>query len=179
MFMGINDLQLTPELIAALYPETLVYGMDLESDTHSGEKPQQHGSPAPVIPFLGKNNRSICFLVNYPGVPFIPDEQLAFIIKILTVCKCTMGDIALVNAAHQTLDLEGLKKQLHPEIIFLWGVPASSAGIKNKMKEFNVSILDGISVVPVLTPELMTGETAESKDLKKRFWACLQKLFNL
>lgn len=177
--MGINDLQLTPELIAALYPETLVCGPDETNERQAAETKQQPLPPAPVYSYLGKNRRSICFLVSYPAVPFIPDEQLAFIIKILTVCKCSMEDIALINTAHHTISLEALKNQLHPEMIFLWGVPASVIGLNNNPEELSIYAADGISVIPVSNPELMNGETEESKQLKKRLWVCLQKLFSL
>jgi hypothetical protein len=177
--MGINDLPLTPELIAALYPETLVSGNLMESAGKPRETPQQDLSPAPVYPFLGMNKRSICFLVNYPDDPFIPDEQLAFIEKILTVCKCSMEDIALINTSPHSIRLEELKRQVHPEIIFLWGIRAATAGIKENLKEFSITAIDGISVIPVLTPELMNQESTEGKELKTRLWACLRKLFSL
>ncbi len=89
--MGINDLQLSDEMIAALYPETLV-GKDVRPrQKKSGETSITSAKLLTRYPFLGKNLRSICFLVSYPDDEFIPGEQLIFLLKILQACKCRSG----------------------------------------------------------------------------------------
>jgi hypothetical protein len=157
--MGINDLRLSPELMAALYPETLV-----ESN---------------MLPFLGKNLRSICFIVDCPEQDFLPEDQLMFLRKILSACKCSLDDIALVNAGRLLLHLDDLKKQLQPRILFLWGIRPESIGLEPDLPEFTISTVDDISVIPVLSPGLMSADSPEGVALKQRLWTCLKKLFNL
>jgi hypothetical protein len=178
-FMGINNLQLSPELIAALYPETLVGG----NDTETGKKPGKGEEPLPDsfadYPFLGKNKRSISFLADYPDHDFIPEEQLVFLHKMLSACKCSLDDIALVNTAPTEGQFAELKKRLQPQIVFLWGVPTASIGLKQGVPDFSISKVDGISVIPVPNPDLMSGDSPLGLELKQRLWACLKKLFNL
>jgi hypothetical protein len=156
--MGIDHLQLSPVLIAALYPETLVAGND---------------------PFLGKNLRSVGFLVHHPDLDYLPEEQFIFLGKMLTACKYHLDDIALVNTARLNLSFDELKKLLTPQIIFLWGIPPGSVGLSSELHDFSVTLIDGISVVPVPSPGLMSGNDPAGQELKQRLWVCLKKLFTL
>jgi hypothetical protein len=177
--MGINHLQLSPELIAALYPETLVAGNDPVTVKKTIRTAKPVPEPPAAYPFLGKNIRSICFLAHYPEGEFLPEVQLDFLQKILAVCKYSLDDIALVNTAHQPFDLAALRVQFQPRIIFLWGILPASVGLKPGMPDFSISLLDGISVIPVLRPALMSGDSPEGKEFKQRLWICLKKLFAL
>ncbi len=177
--MGINHLRLSSELIAALYPDSLVAGNEPISAKENVMTPKLVADKTPVYPFLGENNRSICFLANYPAEDFLPAEQLGFLKKMLTPCKLSLNDIALLNIAHVTFDLAELRMQLHPQIIFLWGIPPVSVGLKSTLPDFSISVLDGISVVPVLSPDLMSGNLPEGTEFKQRLWICLKKLFTL
>jgi hypothetical protein len=156
--MGINRITLTSELIANLYPETLV----VEN-----------------CPFLGTNRRSISFLVYCPDHDFLPEEQLVFMNKMLSACKLEMSDIVLLNIARLDLSFEELKVQFHPRIIFLWGIRPAFFSLDSALPDFNVTVLDGISIIPVLSPEIMCIEGPSGHELKSRLWICLKKLFNL
>jgi hypothetical protein len=158
--MGINHLQLSPELIAALYPETLVAGKD-------------------GYPYLGENRRSISFLMNYPDHAFLPDEQLVFLEKMLSACKCNLEDIAILNTATHPVQFTPFIKQMHPGIIFFWGIRSESVGLVTHLKDFDITPLGDISVISVPTPDIMSGNSPEGLELKQRLWACLKKLFNL
>ena len=177
--MGINHLQLSSELIAALYPESLVVIKEYPPAKQNviSQKPVAYKTP--VYPFLGENSRSICFLTNYPEEDFLPAEQHEFLIKMLSACKLSFNDVALVNIAHIPFDLAELRVQLHPQIIFLWGTSPLSVGLKSGLPDFNISAIDGISVIPVLSPDVMSGNRPEGTAFKQRLWICLKKLFTL
>jgi hypothetical protein len=177
--MGINHLRLSPELIAALYPESLVEGNEPAPVKENVRISKPVADKTPAYHFLGENNRSICFLTNYPEGDFLPEDQLEFLKKILAACKLNLNDIALLNIAHSAFDLADLRVQLHPRIIFLWGIQPESVGLKSGLPDFNISMLDGISVIPVLRPDLMSGNQPEGTEFKQRLWICLKKLFTL
>ena len=177
--MGINHLRLSSELIAALYPESLVAGNEPISAKENVMTPKLVADKTPVYPFLGENNRSICFLANYPAEDFLPAEQLGFLNKMLAACKLNLNDIALLNIAHVAFDLAELRVQLQPRIIFLWGITPKSVGLKPSLPDFTISTFDGISIIPVLSPDLMSGNHMEGTELKQRLWSCLKKLFTL
>jgi hypothetical protein len=178
--MGINNISLTPEIIAALYPETL----SIESIPESGKRPDKPPLPDPnrdmAYPYLGKNLRSICFLVDNPDQEFMNDSQMNFIRKILIACKCSQDDIAIINIAHQEVQLPELKSQLRPKMIFLWGVSPVQIGIRQQsLPELAISNIENIFIIPVFNPERMSNDSPEGIELKQRLWASLKKLFNL
>jgi hypothetical protein len=175
--MGINDLRLTSELIATLYPDCLIQENEpvILIDKVSKFKPVAETA----YPFLGENNRSICFLANYSGGDFLPADQLLFLQKILAACKYDLNDIALVNIAHLPFDFADLRIRFSPRIIFLWGVAPEHVGLMSGLADFNVTLLDGISVIRISDPHIMSGVSPEGTALKQRLWACLKKIFNL
>jgi hypothetical protein len=177
--MGINHLRLSPELIAALYPESLVEGNDPATINENVRISKPVADKTLTYHFLGENNRSICFLANYPAGDFLPDDQLEFLKKILAACKLSFNDIALLNIARSAFDLADLRVQLHPRIIFLWGIAPESAGLKSGLPDFSISMFDGISIIPVLNPDVMSGNLPEGTEFKQRLWVCLKKLCTL
>lgn len=177
--MGINHLRLTSELIAALYPESLVEEIDPALLKENVRISKPVADKIPAYHFLGENNRSICFIANYPEGDFLPADQLDFLKKMLAACKLNLNDIALMNIARSPFDLADLRVQLHPRIIFLWGIQPESVGLKSGLPDFNISMFDGISVVPVLRPDVMSGNHPDSTEFKQRLWICLKKLFTL
>src|SRR5436309_179319 len=134
--MGINHLRLSSELIAALYPDSLVEEnvspevkenilMQVKENVppqvkENVENPIPVTDKNPSYHFLGENNRSICVLANYPQGDFLPEDQLEFLKKMLAACKLSLNDIALLNIARQAINITDVRLQLHPEILFLW-----------------------------------------------------------
>jgi hypothetical protein len=177
--MGINQIQLTPELIALLYPESLVVMEDMQPVKKTVKTTKTTPSAATPYPFQGKNQRQISFLVHNPEGDFLPEVQLAFLQKMLAACKYGLDDIALLNTAKIPFDLAQWRLQFTPRIVFLWGITPASVGLKPGLPDFAISTLDGISVVPVLSPDLMSGSNPQGTEYKQRLWACLKKLFTL
>jgi len=177
--MGINQLRLSAELIAALYPESLVL-------PDNGEPVGKPGGPKTDIPpkntgypYLGKYHRPVCFLVSYTEDEFIPPVQLAFLQKILSACKCSLDDIALINTSRTPVDLEALKHQLNPEIVFLWGDPPDLIGMSQNFPDMIISNWQNMIILPVLNANLMSRDIPESVEPKRKLWIALKKLFNL
>ena len=108
--MGIDDIQLSPELIAALYPEILISGRDSGSTDQFRRQPAGTASEisAPFLVWVRTSVRSFGFLTT-PDAEFMPENQLAFLGKILAACKCSLDDIALVNTYRQPVQLDKLK----------------------------------------------------------------------
>jgi hypothetical protein len=174
--MGINNLLLSPELIASLYPEALLAGKDPST---GGKTDELSGKPNRNLPFLGQNRRSVCMVSDCADADFLPDDQLGFIQKILLACKYTIADIALVNAGRSPLHFSDLKKQFQAKTVILWGARPGDIGLEAGLPEFSIFRVDDVSVMPVFSPKLMMTETTEAVEMKKRLWACLQKLFTL
>jgi hypothetical protein len=156
--MGIDQIRLSAELIKTLYPETLVGGNAF---------------------FLGKNLKRIIFLVYCPEFDFLPEGQIVFLNKLLSACKLSLDDIAVINTAHIPITLDDLRQQLQPTTIFLWGVRPGLLSLSTDLPDFAISTIDGISVIQVPTPDILIGNDSAGQDLKQRLWTCLKKLFSL
>jgi hypothetical protein len=177
--MGIDHLQLSPGLVAALYTESLVVLEDHAPGKKEFKTSSSADTPAAAYPYLGKNLRSIIFLTNEPGHDFIQEEKLKFLSKILDACKCSLDDIALINTAPNSASLYELKNQFRPRIIFLWGpVPSVTAEV-GELPDMKASLVDGVIIVPVMHANSMNSENKQALELKQRLWACLKKLFSL
>jgi hypothetical protein len=178
--MGINDLTLSPALVAALYPETLIVSKELSGDlkiTQTGLTPDPGKT---IYPFLGQNQQALfCFLVSYPDNEFIPEPQLAFIQKILTACKYSLDDIAIINTGRKQVEINKLVKQFDPRIIFLWGTGLDVTGIDQELPDMTITTWQNISIVPVEKTGMMLNENPEGIALKRDLWICLKKLFKL
>jgi hypothetical protein len=177
--MGIDDLTLSPALVAALYPETLMVTKELSGDldiANSGLTPDPGETG---FPFLGKNLQRCCFLVSYPDHEFIPEPQLAFLQKILTACKFSLDDIAIINTGQKQAEINKLIKQFDPRIIFLWGTGLDVTGISRKLPDMTITAWQNISIVPVEKTGIMLKDNPEGIALKRDLWICLKKLFNL
>jgi hypothetical protein len=163
-FMGINEFELTPTLIASLFPDSLVVP----------------GSPTrQVIAGKGGNRQNISFLVHEPAQQFLTEKNLTFLLRILTPCKLSIEDIYIVNTAITPVKFTEYSKEMGPRIIFCWGILPSSVGLDKGLPELSTTMVNGISVIPVHSIETMQSESPESTELKKRLWTCLKKLFAL
>jgi len=177
--MGLNQLQLSPELVATLYPESLVLVPDEKKEKILAPFRELPTVQEPVYSFLGKNLQSICILVSYPEEKFMPDGELLFLKKILTACKFSLDDIALVNTKQLPVSPEAIKKQFLPHNIILWGDSVHHFSTDISLRDMVISPWGNISVLPVFKAGQMSIDSPESTELKKALWVSLKKLFNL
>ena len=172
--MGINHLELTPELIALLYPDSLIMENAIRANIQQVKPVRESG-----YPFLGGNRGFICFLVNYPDHEFMPAGQLDFLEKIIRACRFTLEDIAIINTSAHPVEIAELRKQLGPRYLFLWGGVPATIGKFNGFPDMQISDFDGISILPVLMADAMVRENKEGVELKQKLWVQLKKIFGL
>ena len=72
---------------------------------------------------LGENKRGVLILVNYNETVFLPEDELNFLIGILSACKLTMEDVGIVNLAKsKQLNYQSIQKELSCNILLMFGV---------------------------------------------------------
>jgi len=176
--MGINDLQLSPEMIAFLYPETLVtLPLAASNRTFPGTAKVRFPDHSHYT-FSGKNLRSICVLVSTPEGASISAQNLSFLQKILEACKCTLDDIALIHIHGQEPEMEKLKTQFNPRIILFWGF-LPEIPLPNPLTDMVPAFWEHITLLSVTNADLMSGNNPEAQGLKRKLWTSLKKIFNL
>jgi hypothetical protein len=147
--------------------------------------PQTPTAQAP-IKYLGNNRRHITLLVHSPGSPFLPDNQLAFLTKILEACRLTLADIAIVNnAAAETniaatpITISDIRRQLTPRTILLFGLEPSTLRLPINFPPFKTLDYDGCTYLSAPGLEQLVSNTEESKLLKSKLWVCLKTIFDV
>ena len=88
--MSLNDIVLPAKSIVSLYKNSLV-----EDHSFNAAKPLPQGS----IAVLGKDLKRVIILVTNKEVAFLPDDELNFLLGILSACKLNMDDVGIVNLA--------------------------------------------------------------------------------
>ncbi|RYY52935.1 MAG: hypothetical protein EOO05_21525, partial [Chitinophagaceae bacterium] len=219
--MGLNDLVLTGNLLAELYPQSLV---------HTGDVPATPASPDPVLTkpaaaaapgasstlsaagsaaasnvqavasaaasigspevsaasspaaatasaastgdnspwkFLGNNKKQVLIVVDYPGAAYLPDEELAFLTKMLTACKLGLDDVAIVNSAHYPqFSSADYLRQFRSLQVLLFGRDPELFGLPLSFPQFQVQSFAGVTFLSAPALGEMMGNTA----LKGTLW---------
>ena len=166
--MELNSIRLPASVLADLYKDTLV-------------EPVNEHKIIPVedtkeLIFLGSNKKNILICVKYPSVPHIPEEQLSFLVTMLSACKLSLEDIAIVNLKNFTG--ESYKKiisKFQPALSFLFGIEPSEFGLPVNFPAFQLQAFNNCSFL--YTPSL--DELESDKLLKSKLWVCLRKIFSI
>jgi len=106
--MSINNIQLPATVIQGLYTKPLYHmkaGESVSDLTKTGN-----------ISYLGNNQKKVIILVKSAEAIYLPDDELNFLVGILTACKLSMADIALINISKNSrLTYKEITEQLKAE----------------------------------------------------------------
>jgi hypothetical protein len=161
--MSLNNIQLQPQLLADLYKNSL-----LESGATSVPD-------LGTVKYLGKNQKNILVIVHQPSVPFLPDEELAFLTNILSACKLSLADIAILNS--NGLPVESLENAIETEAktVILFGIDPLSIGLPINFPFFQLQQFN--KRMYLYSPSL--EEIEKDKSLKMKLWNALKNLFGI
>lgn len=164
--MGLDNIQLSPSLLLQLYNKTLV---DLTGLQQKSPVTQQYN-----ISFLGKNEKKILVLVNETDTTFLPVTDLNLLINILSACKITMADIALINFdKNREINYDILMNYFEPASVLLFGINPADLQFPMhfphyQLQHYNNQTYICAPALPIL---------ATDKEKKKQLWNSLQKHF--
>jgi len=185
--MGLNDIRLSPSTLAALYSTSLVDGDQPEQLVHLAREPAAHDHATneiatatpetkPGFRFLGNNKKRILIAVACQGKAYLPDDDLAFLTKMLTACKLGLDDVAIVNTSHYpgTAAPEYLAR-FNSEVVFLFGPDPAAFGLPMAFPQFQVQSYAGTTFL--YTPPL--GQMSGDELLKSKLWLSLKRIFSI
>ena len=166
--MSLDNIQLSPTIIQSMYGRSLY---DLGS-----ERPVSAEIKEDRIGFLGSNQKRIAILVDAAETLYLPDEELNFLLGILTACKLSMADIALINVSKNPgLQYTLITEQLKAEKIFLFGLGAESIKLPLQFPNYQVQKFNN----QVYLSSVSLSELQKDKEEKLKLWACLKTIFSL
>ncbi len=182
--MSLNQIDLSPALLSALYTNVLI-------ESGSGTEAQQH---EPVVPatvtapvadppataeaprHLGNNAKKILIAVNYADALHLPDETLSFLTNMLSACKLSLGDVAIVNLHHLSpAPANQLQAHFKNTRGLLFGITPADFGLAVDFPPFQVQALAGVTFLYAPALEGIQQDRA----LKGQLWTALQRLFGL
>jgi hypothetical protein len=169
-----------PIATAPAPPATSVATTDARPPKAPAPTPKAPEPPAPgPYKFLGNNRKQIAIIVHSPGTPFLPDNQLSFLTKILEACRMNIGDIAIVNAATTSVVITELRQQLNPTAVLLFGLEPVAIKLPINFPVFRLQPYDACTYLSAPALSQLVQNSEESKLLKSKLWVCLKSLFNV
>jgi hypothetical protein len=163
--MSLENIQLHPVTLQQLYKYSLIGPRADNEVVNEGNK---------ALQFLGGNRKGIFVLVDNNEATFLPGSQLDLLMEILSACKLTMEDVALVNINKADFNYRKLP-DLEMKIVLVFGIAFSDLGLPFKIPEFQVQSFEEHSWLLIPSINLLQ----ENKELKRKLWLCLKQLFSL
>ena len=114
--------------------------------------------------------------MNAETAIYLPDEELNFLLGILTACNLSMADIALVNLSkNPDVNYANLTEQFNAEKIFLFGLTAAVIALPLQFPHYQVQQFNN----QVYLSSVSLSEMQANKEEKIKLWACLKKIFSI
>ncbi len=167
--MSLENFQMPIDLMSELYKDSLIV---LDEKQISSESLKSTGFIS-----LGNNKRNILLLVDETEAVHLKEENLDFLTGILTACKLTIADIALLNIANKKkVEFEQLIQFYQPETIIFFGINAeklNSPVLQNN--PYEIQKTNQINCLIASSLEQIAANVEE----KKKLWACLKTIFSI
>lgn len=166
--MSLNDIHLPINTVVDLYKNVLIESTE--------SIPEKIKSGTGSINYLGNNKKHVIILVSYSDTVYLPDEQLNFLTSILTACKLSLDDIAIINI-HRTgpVSFKELFKAVPAKSVLFFNVIPGAISLPINFPLFQVQSFDGINYLTA--PAL--DKIEKDKTLKMDLWTSLKKIFKL
>lgn len=164
--MSLDNIQLSTYLLHNLYNKSLV---DLEPEQQIKDSLLTN-----TIKYLGKNEKSLIILVKDEKNVFLDDEDLNFLIKMMSACKVTLGDMALINIYNEhQVNYQLIMQELKPEKIIFFGPKPQQLSFPLEFPLYQLQRYNKQVYLSAPSLDILKN----NKEEKTKLWACLQQLF--
>jgi hypothetical protein len=173
--MSLNHINLPATVLVDLYSNSLVDTG--ETNVVKKEKPGPSIEPVPSegLKWLGNNNKFVLIVVNTPDAVHVPDNELQFLTNMLSACKMTIADVAIVNINKQSHNYKEILKELSSRTALLFEIEPAAFGLPMNFPYFQIQPYAGCSFL--YAPSLR--ELESDKVMKSKLWVSLRRLFNI
>jgi len=163
--MSLNSIELSPLHLTQLFHKVLLDPVQ--------KKPEPETQN---LKYLGKNAGKILILVKEEDYPFLSDQHLQFLTSILTACKLSLADVAIVNALNMDgEDVHSSMDQLNSKNVIAFGMEPAAMGLPLNFPAFQLQSYE--SRYYIHSPELAALE--QDKELKMQLWNSLKNMFKI
>jgi hypothetical protein len=183
-----KDTLVLPEL-AKKKPEIIPNPLDAQIktlDTHAPaavqietEKNHTPISDLGQIKYLGEHLKQVTIIVKDELAVYLNENDLTLLSSILSACKLTLADIALINVAQQKLSLHEILNVLPSKLVMIFDVSSATLKIKLPTTLYKSIQLGDTYLLFSNSLSLMQGGDQSAKLEKGKLWAILKSLFQL
>lgn len=164
--MSLDNIQFPASLLQGLYNKSLY-------PLQSNESLLDDIQPANMV-FLGSNRKKITLVVHDETSIYLADDALQFLLGILTACKLSMADIALINVSkNPNADYRNITEQLKAEKIIGFGLTAETLGLPLQFPHYQVQRYNN----QVYLSAASLTDLQKDKEEKMKLWNCLKHIF--
>ena len=164
--MSLDNIQLPSFLVQELYKKSLIESENNQLSTDSLKTSD--------FSFLGKNQKKILIIVSEENVVYLTDENLELLVDMLSACKLSLNDVALVNYdRNRQLEYQSIQDKFNPHVILFFGIEPSTLSFPLQFPEYQLQSYNRQTYLSVPSLTLLSEQVPE----KKKLWVCLQKLF--
>ncbi|MEO7210371.1 MAG: hypothetical protein ABIY35_05470 [Chitinophagaceae bacterium] len=131
-----------------------------------------------AMAFLGKNLKNILIIVKEKNAEIIAEDRKNILLKILTACKLTPDDVAILNFGKKMRKFEEIKPTFLPEKVLLFDVTTKELGLPFIIPYYQVQQFDGC--IYVCAPAIVLDNEERDENIKaekKKLWTSLKKIF--
>ena len=164
--MPLDNIQLTPFLLQGLYKNSLI---EIESLQLLAKI-----QPISTFNILGNNLKRVAIIVENPDTLHLADDQLNFLLGVLSACKLTMEDVAIINIAkNTTATYKTIELELKAEKIILFGVKPSQIDLPIEFPPYQIQQYNNQTYIAAS----LLNEIQLDKAEKTKLWNCLKQIF--
>lgn len=164
--MSLDNIQLPSIVLQNLYSKSLI-------DVKTGKADTALSYPD-TLTYLGNNKKRITVAVNSADALYLPDDNLNFLIGILSACKLNLEDISLINISkNPSLSYIEITEKIRAEKIFLLGVDPGKIGLPLQFPNYQIQYFNN----QLYLSSVSLTDLQNDKEEKIKLWACLKKIF--
>ena len=166
--MSFDTIQLPPFIVQELFKNSLI-------ELNNNQTLSQSSTEQPFTT-LGNNKKEILILISNDESLYLPEDEFNFLTGILTACKLTMDDIALLNIKkNKNCNYKSITKALKPAIFILFGVKAHEIELPLSVPDYQIQVYNDQTYV--FSPALPILSNDRNEKLK--LWDALKKIFSI
>lgn len=171
--MDLNNIKLPVFVIADLYHSYLVEeNVEMPEDKEHIIKMEKNLK----WKSLGSNDKNILIIVNSDEAVYLPDNELTFLTGVLTACKLSLADVAIVNTYHyQDVNYKELTNFFASKIVLLFDIEPTAFGLPMRFPNYQIQAFCGNSFLYAPSLKQLENDRVE----KSKLWVCLKRLFNI
>jgi len=167
--MSLDNIQLPPVTITGLFRKSLV---ELKSKQASSTKKET----TTAFAILGKNQKGVLVMVSDKENAFLADDELNFLLGILSACKLNMDDVGILNLVkYADADYKKISAELNAEVFLLFGIGADGIKLPLAFPQYQIQKYDSQTYLCAPALSALQHDKAE----KIKLWNCLKQIFSV